>query len=99
MKHLTLCESLGLELKKEMWFSRFHRWFRAGGICVELVKIPTNSDLTNDYKEATGVNTNFVEPLRGGAALGSSSIQVLQSEPVEGETSISTRTRSIVSSN
>jgi ubiquinone/menaquinone biosynthesis C-methylase UbiE len=32
------CESLGLRWNKELWYTRMHRVFRAGGICVELVK-------------------------------------------------------------
>ncbi len=32
------CHDLGLELNKELWFSRMHKVFRAGGICVELIK-------------------------------------------------------------
>jgi ubiquinone/menaquinone biosynthesis C-methylase UbiE len=33
-----ICESLGLEWKQELWLSRVHRAFRAGGICVEIAK-------------------------------------------------------------
>jgi ubiquinone/menaquinone biosynthesis C-methylase UbiE len=33
-----LCESLGLEWKKELWFTQVHRAIRAGGICVEIRK-------------------------------------------------------------
>jgi ubiquinone/menaquinone biosynthesis C-methylase UbiE len=33
-----ICSELGLLWKKELWFSRMHRLFRAGGIGVELVK-------------------------------------------------------------
>jgi ubiquinone/menaquinone biosynthesis C-methylase UbiE len=33
-----LCEELGLVWRQELWFSRMHRWFRAGGICVEIVR-------------------------------------------------------------
>ncbi|HEY1599509.1 MAG TPA: class I SAM-dependent methyltransferase [Pirellulales bacterium] len=32
------CQDLGLVWNKELWFSRMHKIFRAGGICVELVK-------------------------------------------------------------
>lgn len=32
------CEEVGLHWHRELWFSRFHKMFRAGGICVELVK-------------------------------------------------------------
>jgi ubiquinone/menaquinone biosynthesis C-methylase UbiE len=32
------CEELGLHWKKELWFTRMHKVFRAGGICVEIVK-------------------------------------------------------------
>ncbi|HPP53974.1 MAG TPA: hypothetical protein PK777_13560, partial [Thermoguttaceae bacterium] len=32
------CESLGLQWRQELWFSKMHRWIRAGGICVEIVK-------------------------------------------------------------
>lgn len=32
------CESLGLRWRQELWFSKMHRWIRAGGICVEIVK-------------------------------------------------------------
>lgn len=33
-----LCEQLGLHWKQEIWFTRFHRAIRAGGICVEIEK-------------------------------------------------------------
>jgi len=33
-----ICESLGLHWRQELWFSKMHRWLRAGGICVEIVK-------------------------------------------------------------
>lgn len=33
---MRLCESLGLAWKNELWFTRVHRAFRAGGICAEL---------------------------------------------------------------
>jgi ubiquinone/menaquinone biosynthesis C-methylase UbiE len=33
-----LCEELGLHWNKELWFTRMHKVFRAGGICVEIVK-------------------------------------------------------------
>jgi demethylmenaquinone methyltransferase/2-methoxy-6-polyprenyl-1,4-benzoquinol methylase len=33
-----LCESVGLEWKKELWFTEVHRAIRAGGICVEIRK-------------------------------------------------------------
>lgn len=32
------CEAIGLHWSKELWFTRMHRVFRAGGICVEIVK-------------------------------------------------------------
>jgi len=32
------CEKLGLRWKKELWFTRMHKVFRAGGICVEIEK-------------------------------------------------------------
>jgi len=32
------CSKVGLAWKNELWFSRMHRAFRAGGICVELQK-------------------------------------------------------------
>jgi len=32
------CQDLGLAWNKELWFSRMHKMFRAGGIGVELVK-------------------------------------------------------------
>ncbi len=32
------CEGVGLSWAKELWFTRMHKLFRAGGICVELVK-------------------------------------------------------------
>ncbi len=32
------CEDLGLYWEKEIWFTRMHRMFRAGGICVEIVR-------------------------------------------------------------
>lgn len=33
-----VCEDLGLHWNKELWFTRMHKMFRAGGICVEIVK-------------------------------------------------------------
>lgn len=33
-----LCEELGLEWRNELWFTPMHKVFRAGGICVEIVK-------------------------------------------------------------
>jgi ubiquinone/menaquinone biosynthesis C-methylase UbiE len=35
-----ICEAVGLEWNRELWFTRLHRLLRAGGICVELVKRP-----------------------------------------------------------
>jgi hypothetical protein len=32
------CAELGLAWKKELWFTRVHKLFRAGGICVEIEK-------------------------------------------------------------
>ena len=32
------CQQIGLEWKKELWFSRWHQLLRAGGICVEIEK-------------------------------------------------------------
>jgi ubiquinone/menaquinone biosynthesis C-methylase UbiE len=32
------CQELGLMWKKEIWYTRFHKLFRAGGICVEIEK-------------------------------------------------------------
>jgi hypothetical protein len=34
-----LCESVNLRWKNELWFTRFHRAIRAGGICAELEKV------------------------------------------------------------
>ncbi len=39
---LGTCEKLGLTLTQELWFTRMHRFFRAGGICVELTKSKSN---------------------------------------------------------
>ena len=36
---LRTCRELGLKLKNELWFTQVHKVFRAGGICVELVKV------------------------------------------------------------
>jgi SAM-dependent methyltransferase len=33
-----ICEELGLSWHRELWFTPMHKVFRAGGICVELVK-------------------------------------------------------------
>lgn len=33
-----ICEEVGLQWHRELWFTRMHKVFRAGGICVELVK-------------------------------------------------------------
>jgi ubiquinone/menaquinone biosynthesis C-methylase UbiE len=33
-----ICEEVGLQWRRELWFSPMHRVLRAGGICVELVK-------------------------------------------------------------
>jgi ubiquinone/menaquinone biosynthesis C-methylase UbiE len=35
----NLCESLGLHWKKELWFTPVHKAIRAGGICVEIVRV------------------------------------------------------------
>jgi ubiquinone/menaquinone biosynthesis C-methylase UbiE len=35
---LRTCRELGLMPNKELWFTQVHKLFRAGGICVELVK-------------------------------------------------------------
>ena len=35
---MKTCQSLGLHWKKELWFTRMHKVFRAGGICVEIEK-------------------------------------------------------------
>jgi ubiquinone/menaquinone biosynthesis C-methylase UbiE len=35
---LRTCRELGLSPRKELWFTLVHKLFRAGGICVELVK-------------------------------------------------------------
>lgn len=34
----ALSESMGLRWNREVWFTPMHRWFKAGGICVEIVK-------------------------------------------------------------
>lgn len=31
-------QELGLRWTQELWFTRLHRWFKAGGICVEMQK-------------------------------------------------------------
>ncbi len=36
---LKTCQEVGLEPVKELWFSKFHKIFRAGGICVELRRV------------------------------------------------------------
>jgi ubiquinone/menaquinone biosynthesis C-methylase UbiE len=33
-----VCDDLGLDWRQELWFTRVHKVFRAGGICVEIVK-------------------------------------------------------------
>ena len=33
------CEELGLRWKQDLWFTRMHKLFRAGGICAELERI------------------------------------------------------------
>lgn len=33
-----VCEEVGLQWKRELWFTAMHKVLRAGGICVELVK-------------------------------------------------------------
>ncbi len=33
-----LCESVGLTWRNELWYTPLHRFLRAGGICVEIVK-------------------------------------------------------------
>jgi ubiquinone/menaquinone biosynthesis C-methylase UbiE len=35
---MRLCEQLGLLWKQELWFTKMHKAFRAGGICVEIEK-------------------------------------------------------------
>ena len=34
-----VCEELGLRWVKELWFTRMHKMFRAGGICAEITKV------------------------------------------------------------
>ena len=36
---LSLCKGLGLRCKQELWFTKMHKAIRAGGICVEIVKV------------------------------------------------------------
>lgn len=36
---LNVCERLGLRCKQEIWFTKMHKAFRAGGICVEVEKV------------------------------------------------------------
>jgi len=36
---MRLCEQVGLRWKQELWFTKMHKTFRAGGICVEVEKI------------------------------------------------------------
>jgi SAM-dependent methyltransferase len=95
-KLLSLCETLGLDLKNEFRFTRLYRLLRAGGICVELVKQPMGFSAPESERE--NVNVGFVGNKQP-SLLQTAGIQAVQSEPVEGETSASTRTRSIVSSN
>lgn len=33
-----VCDNLGLKVNNELWFTRMHKFLRAGGICVELEK-------------------------------------------------------------
>jgi len=33
-----VCQDVGLDWHQDLWFSRLHRWMRAGGICLELRK-------------------------------------------------------------
>jgi ubiquinone/menaquinone biosynthesis C-methylase UbiE len=35
---MSVCESLNLRWKRELWFTNLHRVIRAGGICVEIEK-------------------------------------------------------------
>jgi ubiquinone/menaquinone biosynthesis C-methylase UbiE len=35
---MRTCESLGLLWKQELWYTRFHKLLRFGGICVEIQK-------------------------------------------------------------
>jgi len=35
---LGICEDLGLHWRRELWFTPVHKVFRAGGICVEIVR-------------------------------------------------------------
>lgn len=34
-----VCEQLGLHWRKQIWYTRLHKVLRAGGICVEIVKV------------------------------------------------------------
>jgi hypothetical protein len=36
---VDLCQSLGLVVNQELWFTRLHQKLRAGGICLELQRI------------------------------------------------------------
>ncbi len=38
---IKICEEVGLEVQRELWFSRMHRVLRAGGICWSLRKRAT----------------------------------------------------------
>lgn len=35
----SVCGNLGLAWKKELWFTRMHKFLRAGGICVEIQRV------------------------------------------------------------
>ncbi len=35
---IRLCDELGLHWKQDLWFTKMHKAFRAGGICVEIQK-------------------------------------------------------------
>jgi ubiquinone/menaquinone biosynthesis C-methylase UbiE len=36
---ISLCESVGLRCRQEIWFTKMHKAIRAGGICLEIEKV------------------------------------------------------------
>ena len=91
---INLCKTVGFDLKHEFWFTRLHRLLRVGGICVELVKRPANLTSMSD---SSGEGVRVAET-RPEISMPHLEIEALHGQPVEGETSASNRTRSIVSS-
>jgi len=55
------CEDVGLTWRSEIWFTRFHEFFKMGGILIEVVHAEQTQTQTPD-KEETQTDSHTVEP-------------------------------------